>query len=226
MGLSPYGKPTFLNELRKIIWTEKKEILKWDNDFFDLNNGALSYKNNYPIVSKMFNHKQFERFFGKTRNSIRFKNFKKSNRASDKASNRKAGIKTAIDKMAKESVQEAAKPTAIHHSTPVTAAQANDEQAAGRWTDKAGRNTMTEKEFVDMHTIHPDVLPEFDGNVAAKKTAEAIKKAPKAMAKTPNTPTSKGDQTPVKSTEAPAANTAVVGESYMDKYAKYIRGEI
>lgn len=69
MGLSPYGKPTFLNELRKIIWTEKKEILKWDNDFFDLNNGALSYKNNYPIVSKMFNHKQFERFFGKTRNS-------------------------------------------------------------------------------------------------------------------------------------------------------------
>ena len=125
-----------------------------------------------------------------------------------------------------EAVQEAAKPTAIHHSTPVTAAQANDEQAAGRWTDKAGRNTMTEKEFVDMHTIHPDVLPEFDGNVAAKKTAEAIKKAPKAVAKTPNTPTSKGDQKAVKSTEAPAANTGVVGESYMDKYAKYIRGEI
>lgn len=157
--------------------------------------------------------------------AVQHKNFKKANRADDKLRNRKAGIKTAIDKMAKESVQEAAKPTAIHHSTPVTAAQANDEQAAGRWTDKAGRNTMTEKEFVDMHTIHPDVLPEFDGNVAAKKTAEAIKKAPKAMAKTPNTPTSKGDQK-IMPDPTPYGGPAVKTESYMDKYAKYIRGEI
>mgnify|MGYP003142364488 FL=1 len=129
------------------------------------------------------------------------------------------------NKAKKESVQEAAKPTGIHHSTPVTAAQANDEQARGRWTDKAGRNTMTEKEFVDMHTIHPDVLPEFDGNVAAKKTAEAIKKAPK-VSPTPNPNPNAGDKNKVKSTEAPAANAGVVGESYMDKYAKYIRGEI
>jgi len=153
------------------------------------------------------------------------KNFKKANRADDKLRNRKAGIKTAIDKMTKESVQEAAKPTGIHHSTPVTAAQANDEQAAGRWTDKAGRNTMTEKEFVDMHTIHPDVLPEFDGNVAAKKTAEAIKKAPKAVAKTPNIPTSKGDQK-IMPDPTPYGGPAVKTESYMDKYAKYIRGKI
>ena len=124
-----------------------------------------------------------------------------------------------------EAVQEAAKPTGIHHSTPVTAAQANDEQAADRWTDKAGRNTMTEKEFVDMHTIHPDVLPEFDGNVAAKKTAEAIKNAPKAAAKTPNTPTSKGDQK-IMPDPTPYGGPAVKTESYMDKYAKYIRGEI
>ena len=152
------------------------------------------------------------------------KNFKKANRADDKLRNRKAGINIAIDKMSKESVQEAAKPTGIHHSTPVTAAQANDEQAAGRWTDKAGRNTMTEKEFVDMHTIHPDVLPEFDGNVAAKQTAEAIKKAPK-VSPTPNKNPPAGDKKIVKSTEAPAANAGVVGESYMDKYAKYIRGD-
>ena len=84
---------------------------------------------------------------------------------------------------------------------------------------------MTEKEFVDMHTIHPDVLPEFDGNVAAKKTAEAIKKAPKAMAKTPNTPTSKGDQK-IMPDPTPYGGPAVKTESYIDKYAKYIRGEI
>jgi hypothetical protein len=84
---------------------------------------------------------------------------------------------------------------------------------------------MTEKEFVDMHTIHPDVLPEFDGNVAAKKTAEAIKNAPKAAAKTPNTPTSKGDQK-IMPDPTPYGGPAVKTESYMDKYAKYIRGEI
>ena len=83
---------------------------------------------------------------------------------------------------------------------------------------------MTEKEFIDIHKVPETVDPAFDGNVAAKDTAENIKKAPK-VSKMPNTPTSKGDQTPVKSTEAPAANTAVVGESYMDKYAKYIRGD-
>ena len=141
-----------------------------------------------------------------------------------KGRNRIKGIAKATDRLTKESVQEAAKPTGIHHSTPVTAAQANDEQAAGRWTDKAGRNTMTEKEFVDMHTIHPDVLPEFDGNVAAKKTAEAIKKAPKAVAKTPNIPTSKGDQK-IMPDPTPYGGPAVKTESYMDKYAKYIRGD-
>ncbi len=134
-------------------------------------------------------------------------------------------IRNSENRKKAKSVQEAAKPTAIHHSTPVTAAQANDEQAANRWTDKAGPNTMTEKEFVDMHTIHPDVLPEFDGNVAAKKTAEAIKNAPKAAAKTPNTPTSKGDQK-IMPDPTPYGGPAVKTESYMDKYAKYIRGEI
>ena len=69
MGLSPYGKPAFLDEIRKIIWTDKNQILKWDNDFFDLNDGALSYKDNYPIVSKLYNQKQFETLFGKKRNS-------------------------------------------------------------------------------------------------------------------------------------------------------------
>ena len=83
---------------------------------------------------------------------------------------------------------------------------------------------LAEKEFVDMHTIHPDVLPEFDGNVAAKKTAEAIKKNPK-VSPTPNPNPNAGDKNKVKSTEAPAANAGVVGESYMDKYAKYIRGD-
>ncbi len=158
------------------------------------------------------------------------KNFKKANRADDKLRNRKAGINTAIDKMTKESVQEASKPTGIHHPIdPTPGKEVNSKDAAGRAADiRASRNplSMTEKEFVEMHQVPTTVDPAFDGNVAAKQTAENAKKAPIKQAKTPNIPTAKGDQKVVKSTEAPAANAGVVGESYMDKYAKYIRGEI
>ena len=158
------------------------------------------------------------------------KNFKKANRADDKLRNRKAGINTAIDKMTKESVQEASKPTGIHHPIdPTPGKEVNSKDAAGRAADiRASRNplSMTEKEFVEMHQVPTTVDPAFDGNVAAKQTAENAKKAPIKQAKTPNIPTAMGDQKVVKSTEAPAANAGVVGESYMDKYAKYIRGEI
>jgi hypothetical protein len=129
-----------------------------------------------------------------------------------------------------ESVQEASKPTGIHHPIdPTPGKEVNSKDAAGRAADiRASRNplSMTEKEFVEMHQVPTTVDPAFDGNVAAKQTAENAKKAPIKQAKTPNIPTAKGDQKVVKSTEAPAANAGVVGESYMDKYAKYIRGEI
>ena len=132
--------------------------------------------------------------------------------------------------MTKESVQEASKPTGIHHPIdPTPGKEVNSKDAAGRAADiRASRNplSMTEKEFVEMHQVPTTVDPAFDGNVAAKQTAENAKKAPIKQAKTPNIPTAKGDQKVVKSTEAPAANAGVVGESYMDKYAKYIRGEI
>jgi hypothetical protein len=147
-----------------------------------------------------------------------------------KGRNRIKGIAKATDRLTKESVQEAAKPTGIHHPIdPTPGKEVNSKDAAGRAADiRASRNplSMTEKEFVEMHQVPTTVDPAFDGNVAAKQTAENAKKAPIKQAKTPNTPTAMGDQKAVKSTEAPAANAGVVGESYMDKYAKYIRGEI
>ena len=219
--------------------------------------------------------------------AVQDKNFKKANRADDKLRNRKAGINTAIDKMAKEgagdinnpmkgmtsgnwqgsgpaepmrvktmskkrekelrdagklsnsannashyageSVQEASKPTGIHHPIdPTPGKEVNSKDAAGRAADiRASRNplSMTEKEFVEMHQVPTTVDPAFDGNVAAKQTAENAKKAPIKQAKTPNTPTSKGDQK-IMPDPTPYGGPAVKTESYMDKYAKYIRGEI
>ncbi|WP_163514091.1 carbamoyltransferase family protein [Gelidibacter japonicus] len=65
MGLSPYGQPVFLEEMRKVIWSGKKTILEWDKSYFDLEGGVISYENNMPIVSTLFKKEKIESIFGK-----------------------------------------------------------------------------------------------------------------------------------------------------------------
>ena len=66
MGLSPYGKPVYLKELRSIVWSGKKSIIDWDKRFFNLKNGAITYENNQPVVPEVFSP-YFENIFGKKR---------------------------------------------------------------------------------------------------------------------------------------------------------------
>jgi carbamoyltransferase len=67
MGLSPYGHPKYLDKLRSIIWVGKKNILEWDANYFNLNDGVIKYESNIPVVSDLFNKKTFEESFGKAR---------------------------------------------------------------------------------------------------------------------------------------------------------------
>lgn len=67
MGLSPYGEPNYLEAMRKIVWVGKKNILEWDESYFDLEGGIMSYENNMPVVSQLFNEKKFKKAFGKKR---------------------------------------------------------------------------------------------------------------------------------------------------------------
>lgn len=67
MGLSPYGKPKYLKEIRQMIWVGKNNILNWDKSFFRLNKGVISYKKNIPQVSTLFNEKKFTNTFGNPR---------------------------------------------------------------------------------------------------------------------------------------------------------------
>lgn len=64
MGLSPYGSPIYLDELRKIIWLGKESILAWDESFFNLKGGVISYVDNMPTVSPLFKEDKFENIFG------------------------------------------------------------------------------------------------------------------------------------------------------------------
>ena len=67
MGLSPYGSPDYLKEMRSIIWSGDKNILEWNSGFFNLNSGAVSYSNNNPNVSQLFDETNFEKLFGDKR---------------------------------------------------------------------------------------------------------------------------------------------------------------
>jgi carbamoyltransferase len=67
MGLSPYGEPKYLDEMQKIVWLGKKNILEWDESYFNLDGGIISYENNMPVVSQLFREKKFEKAFGSKR---------------------------------------------------------------------------------------------------------------------------------------------------------------
>ena len=67
MGLSPYGDPKYVDDIRKIIWPGKKRILEWDSSYFNINHGVIEYSNNEPIPSTLFVKSKFERIFGTAR---------------------------------------------------------------------------------------------------------------------------------------------------------------
>jgi carbamoyltransferase len=67
MGLSPYGEPLFVDQIRKIIWPGKRKILEWDSSFFNFKNGIINYIDNEPIPSPLFDELKFEGAFGMAR---------------------------------------------------------------------------------------------------------------------------------------------------------------
>lgn len=67
MGLSPYGEPKYQEAMHELVWLGKKNILEWDETFFDLEGGVISYERNMPQVSQLFKSVKFEKLFGASR---------------------------------------------------------------------------------------------------------------------------------------------------------------
>jgi len=67
MGLAPYGKPVYIDEIRKIFKFSDNGLFDWESDYFtspyEIN---LSYENNLPSVSKLYSQK-LEDLFGPAR---------------------------------------------------------------------------------------------------------------------------------------------------------------
>lgn len=174
-------------------WVTKKPDTKESVELDELSRktlGSYAQKAMSDVDKQKADADKFEKRGMAAKNpAVMDKNFKKSNRASDKASNRKAGINKAIDKMAKESVEPGflmkriqEKATANNVSKDDTR-DSFDKQLAGRRIDDVApaSSGMTEAEFVKMHSPENANTPEFaDAPVVHVKTLQAVKDSVKS----------------------------------------------
>jgi carbamoyltransferase len=67
MGLAPYGKPVYVDEIRKILKFTDNGLFEWDSSYFiSPYEIKLSYENNLPTVSTLYS-KKLEDLFGPSR---------------------------------------------------------------------------------------------------------------------------------------------------------------
>jgi carbamoyltransferase len=63
MGLAPYGKPIYVDEISKIIKFKDNGLFDWDHDYFiNPNHIKVDIDNHLPIVSKIFSNKFIDLF--------------------------------------------------------------------------------------------------------------------------------------------------------------------
>lgn len=69
MGLAPYGKPTYLNEVRKVLKFLPDGLFDWDQSYFiHPTQAGFHYTNNVPHIGNLYSSK-FEEKFGPARKS-------------------------------------------------------------------------------------------------------------------------------------------------------------
>ncbi|MFM7851953.1 MAG: carbamoyltransferase N-terminal domain-containing protein, partial [Flammeovirgaceae bacterium] len=67
MGLAPYGKPIYFDQISKIFKLTNNGLFKWDSSYFvNVNQIKLEYTSNIPVISTLFGKKMID-IFGKPR---------------------------------------------------------------------------------------------------------------------------------------------------------------
>ncbi|MGB1122897.1 MAG: carbamoyltransferase [Flavobacteriales bacterium] len=66
MGLAPYGKPQYVDKVAQVLPLKPGGLYQWKSDFFNFENGVVSYPDNLPTVAPLFGSK-FEELFGPAR---------------------------------------------------------------------------------------------------------------------------------------------------------------
>lgn len=66
MGLAPYGEPKYVDKVALVLPLKPGGLYQWKSDFFNFENGVVSYPDNLPTVAPLFGSK-FEELFGPAR---------------------------------------------------------------------------------------------------------------------------------------------------------------
>jgi carbamoyltransferase len=66
MGLAPYGEPRYVEQVAQVLPLKPGGLYQWKSDFFNFENGVVSYPDNLPTVAPLFGSK-FEELFGPAR---------------------------------------------------------------------------------------------------------------------------------------------------------------
>lgn len=66
MGLAPYGEPKYVHKVAQVLPLKPGGLYQWKSDFFNFENGVVSYPDNLPTVAPLFGSK-FEELFGPAR---------------------------------------------------------------------------------------------------------------------------------------------------------------
>jgi len=66
MGLAPYGEPKYVDQVAQVLPLKPGGLYQWKSDFFNFENGVVSYPDNLPTVAPLFG-KKFEELFGPAR---------------------------------------------------------------------------------------------------------------------------------------------------------------
>jgi carbamoyltransferase len=66
MGLAPYGEPKYVDKVAQVLPLKPGGLYQWKSDFFNFENGVVSYPDNLPTVAPLYGSK-FEELFGPAR---------------------------------------------------------------------------------------------------------------------------------------------------------------
>ena len=180
MGLSPYGSPDYLKEMRSIMWSGDKNILDWDSSFFNLNNGAVSYSDNSPYVSQLFDETNFEKLFGVKRS--------KNEEINQRHKNIASSLQVRTEELIFEIIERAFKKTGVYNLC-IAGGVAQNSVANGKilnntsikeiYIPSAGHDagiSMGASQYQYFHNLdNKRIAPLYDANLGVSFSNEKIK---------------------------------------------------
>jgi len=166
--------------MRSIMWSGNKNILEWNSSFFNLNSGAVSYSDNNPNVSQLFDETNFEKLFGDKRS--------KNEEINQRHKNIASSLQKRTEELIFEIIERAFKKTGISNLC-IAGGVAQNSVANGKilnntsiqeiYIPSAGHDAGISMGASQYHYFHnldnKRIVPLYDANLGISFSNEKIK---------------------------------------------------